>query len=123
MALSWEAIFLIHIMLDGMRLKIPKSAIFVYMPPEAKGVPSMSYCLFVDYFAFTSGGYELKGIYILEEYYAKDLPAYYAAMTLDSSHNYYEGRAETDIIHLVDYFLSGILHAFKNVKKHLIKYI
>lgn len=67
------------------------------------------------------GGYDLKGIYNLEEYYAKDLPAYYAAMTLGPSHNYYEGRAETDITPWVDYFLSGMLHAFKNVKKHLIK--
>jgi Fic family protein len=35
------------------------------------------------------GGYGLKGLYALEEYYARDLGAYYEALTIGSSHNYY----------------------------------
>ena len=34
-------------------------------------------------------GYALKGIYALEEYYAVNLPAYYNALTVVDSHNYY----------------------------------
>jgi Fic family protein len=34
-------------------------------------------------------GYALKGIYALEEYYAVNLPAYYNALTVGDSHNYY----------------------------------
>ncbi|MEM9244019.1 MAG: Fic family protein [Pseudomonadota bacterium] len=43
------------------------------------------------------GGYDLKGLYSLEEYYAKNLLGYYRAISVGSSHNYYFGRAESDI--------------------------
>src|SRR5262249_43525077 len=43
------------------------------------------------------GSYGLKGLYSLEEYYARDLGAYYEALTIGPSHNYYEGRAKADI--------------------------
>jgi cell filamentation protein, protein adenylyltransferase len=39
------------------------------------------------------GGYDLKGLYSLEEYYARNLGAYYEALSIGPSHNYYEGRA------------------------------
>ena len=42
-------------------------------------------------------GYGLKGIYSLEEYYAKNLRGYYAALTVGPSHNYHLGRAEADV--------------------------
>ena len=42
-------------------------------------------------------GYGLKGIYSLEEYYARDLGSYYDALTVGNSHNYYMGRAEADL--------------------------
>ena len=38
-------------------------------------------------------GYDLKGLYSLEEYYAKNLLGYYRAISIGSSHNYYFGRA------------------------------
>lgn len=41
-------------------------------------------------------GYGLKGIYSLEEYYARNLEAYYRALTIGPSHNYYDGRAEAE---------------------------
>ena len=42
------------------------------------------------------GGYDLKGLYSLEEYYARNLGNYYEALTI-GSHNYYDGRADADI--------------------------
>jgi Fic family protein len=63
------------------------------------------------------GGYGLKGIYSLEEYYARNLGAYYAALTIGPSHNYYGGRAESDITQWVDYFCQGVAESFENVKR------
>jgi Fic family protein len=40
------------------------------------------------------GTYDLKGLYALEEYYARNLKAYYEALTVGPSHNYYMGRAK-----------------------------
>lgn len=63
------------------------------------------------------GGYDLKGLYSLEEYYARNLGAYYDALTIGPSHNYYMGRAESDITPWVDYFCAGVAESFENVKK------
>jgi Fic family protein len=54
------------------------------------------------------GGYGLKGLYALEEYYARDLTAYYKALTVGPSHNYYLGRAQADITVWVAYFIEGM---------------
>ena len=63
------------------------------------------------------GSYDLKGLYSLEEYYARNLPAYYEAITIGPSHNYYGGRAESDITNWVDYFCQGVADSFENVRK------
>ena len=60
-------------------------------------------------------GYGLKGIYSLDEYYAKNLAAYYAALTV-GTHNYYDGRAEADITAFVDYFCIGMADAFTKIR-------
>ena len=65
--------------------------------------------------ALHKNGYDLKGIYSLEEYYAKDLTGYYEAITIGKSHNYYLGRAEADITKWVEYFIKGMAIAFKSV--------
>lgn len=62
-------------------------------------------------------GYDLKGIYSLEEYYAKDLQGYYDAITIGKSHNYYLGRAESDITKWIEYFVNGMTIAFNSVYK------
>ncbi|MFH1643639.1 MAG: Fic family protein [bacterium] len=85
------------------------------------------------------GGYNLKGLYSLEEYYAKNLPAYYNAISVGPSHNYYSppkilknntenppkpcakaglGRAKSDITPWLDYFCTGMLDSFEKVKTH-----
>lgn len=52
----------------------------------------------------------------MEEYYARDLAAYYQALTVGPSHNYYSGRAESDITNWVEYFCRGVADSFQNVR-------
>jgi Fic family protein len=61
-------------------------------------------------------GYGLKGIYSLEEYYATNLQAYYNALTVGDSHNYYFGRAEADVSGWIIYFCEGMADAFATVR-------
>ncbi len=63
------------------------------------------------------GGYDLKGLYSLEEYYARSPGAYYDALTIGPSHNYYEGRAKADITNWVEYFCAGMADSFESVKR------
>jgi Fic family protein len=63
------------------------------------------------------GGYDLKGLYSLEEYYARDLGAYYKALTVGPSHNYYDGRAEAEITGWIEYFCAGMADAFESVRR------
>lgn len=63
-------------------------------------------------------GYGLKGVYSLEEYYAKNLSAYYHALDIGPSHNYYHGREEADITEWIEYFCVGMLESFKKVHAH-----
>ncbi|MBA3721871.1 MAG: Fic family protein [Parachlamydiaceae bacterium] len=65
------------------------------------------------------GGYDLKGLYSLEEYYARNLGAYYEAISIGESHNYYLGRAEADITKWVEYFVEGMAVSFENVLKRM----
>lgn len=65
--------------------------------------------------ALQKNGYDLKGIYSLEEYYAKDLQGYYEAINIGKSHNYYMGREEADITKWIEYFIKGMAIAFKSV--------
>ncbi len=64
-------------------------------------------------------GYDLKGLYSLEEYYAQNLPGYYQAITVGPSHNYYLGRAESDITQWIEYFIAGMVASFDNVCKRM----
>lgn len=61
-------------------------------------------------------GYGLKGIYSLEEYYATNLQAYYNALMVGDSHNYYFGREQADITAWIMYFCEGMADAFSNVR-------
>jgi Fic family protein len=65
------------------------------------------------------GGYDLKGLYSLEEYYARNLGAYYEAISVGDSHNYYMGRATADITKWVEYFIEGMAVSFENVLKRM----
>jgi len=61
-------------------------------------------------------GYDLKGIYCLEEYYAKDLQGYYQALTVGENEDYYEGeRATADLTEWLEYFIKGMADSFDRV--------
>ncbi len=60
-------------------------------------------------------GYGLKGIYSLEEYYAKNLADYYRALVTHPHHNYYFGRNEADLTSWLEYFIKGVATAFENI--------
>jgi Fic family protein len=62
------------------------------------------------------GDYDLKGLFALEEYYARGLKEYYEALTVGPSHNYYLGRAEADITRWVAYFIEGMATSFEKVQ-------
>ncbi len=66
------------------------------------------------------GRYDLKGLYSLEEYYAKNLLGYYRAINIGPSHNYYLGRAESDITAWVEYFTEGMAFAFEKVVTQMV---
>jgi Fic family protein len=66
------------------------------------------------------GGYDLKGLYSLEEYYAKNLLGYYRAISIGPSHNYYFGRAESDITPWVEYFTEGMAFACEKVVTQMV---
>lgn len=70
-------------------------------------------------FVLHAGGYSLKGLYSLEEYYARNLGAYYKAISVGDSHNYYMGRADADITPWIAYFTEGMAIACENVLKHM----
>ena len=61
-------------------------------------------------------GYGLKGIYSLEEYYARDLSGYYGAISVGPSHNYHFGRAGADVTGFLAYFCAGMAEAFAAVR-------
>lgn len=65
------------------------------------------------------GAYDLKGLYSLEEYYARHLDAYYDAISVGDSHNYYMGRAEADITKWIEYFVEGMAISFEKVIKRM----
>jgi len=67
------------------------------------------------------GTYDLKGLYALEEYYARNLKAYYEALTIGPSHNYYVGRAEADITQWVAYFIEGMATSFEKVRDQALR--
>lgn len=64
-------------------------------------------------------GYDLKGLYSLEEYYATNLPAYYDALSIGPSHNYYLGRSDSDITKWVEYFIEGMAVSFEKVLERM----
>jgi len=67
------------------------------------------------------GGYDLKGLYSLEEYYARNLSDYYRAINIGPSHNYYLGRAESDITPWIEYFIKGMAFAVEKVVQQMVE--
>jgi len=64
-------------------------------------------------------GYDLKGIYSLEEYYAKNLQGYYDVLTVGTDEDYYTGgRSAADLTGFLEYFVCGMAESFDKVCTH-----
>ena len=122
---------------DGQNvIKDSGTGTIVYMPPESKDIAGIAHYQFATIHPYYDGngrtarllttlilhlgGYDLKGLYSLEEYYAKNLLGYYRAISVGPSHNYYFGRAESDITEWVEYFTEGMAFAFEKVVSQMI---
>lgn len=68
-------------------------------------------------------GYKLNGVYCLEEYYVKNLFRYYHELSVGPSHNYYVGRADSDITSWIEYFCLGMLDSLRNALQKITKMI
>ncbi len=60
-------------------------------------------------------GYDLKGFYVMEEFYDKNIDEYYQALQMDLHHNFYFGRQNADITRWLEYFIGIMANTFEAV--------
>jgi len=68
-------------------------------------------------FILNAYGCDLKGFYVLEEFYDKDIKEYYDSLQMNLHHNYYFGRNEADITPWLEYFISTMASSYEAVGK------
>lgn len=61
-------------------------------------------------------GYAFRGYLALEDYYAQDLQAYYAALQMGLHHNYYFGRHDPDLTPWLEFFVATLLKGAQEVR-------
>ncbi|GAB7057880.1 MULTISPECIES: Fic family protein [unclassified Paenibacillus] len=59
------------------------------------------------------GGYGLKGLFVLENFYDRNLAEYYRRLQLGLHHNYYFGRNEADLTPWLEFFIDGLAEVFE----------
>lgn len=59
--------------------------------------------------------YDLKGFYVMEEFYDKNINEYYNSLQMGLHHNFYFGRNEADITEWLEYFISVMANTFEAV--------
>lgn len=59
--------------------------------------------------------YDLKGFYVMEEFYDKNIDEYYNSLQMGLHHNFYFGRNEADITEWLEYFISTMANTFEVV--------
>lgn len=57
-------------------------------------------------------GLGLKGLFVLESYYDRNLQGYYQNLQIGLHHNYYFGRNDPDMTPWVDFFVRGVAEVF-----------
>lgn len=62
-----------------------------------------------------SHNYDLKGFYVMEEFYDKNIDEYYNSLQMGLHHNFYFGRNEADITEWLEYFISIMANTFEAV--------
>ena len=63
--------------------------------------------------------YGLGGFLSVEEFHARDLAGYYAALAVHPHHNYYMGRETADLSGWIEYFVMALAAAYQMVQKEL----
>lgn len=59
--------------------------------------------------------YDLKGFYVVEEFYDKNIDEYYNSLQMGLHHNFYFGRNNADITEWLEYFISTMADTFETV--------
>ena len=59
--------------------------------------------------------YDLKGFYVMEEFYDKNIDEYYNSLQMGLHHNFYFGRNEADITEWLEFFISTMANTFESV--------
>ena len=72
-------------------------------------------------FLLHRGGYGLNGFLSIEEHHARDLASYYRALVVHPHHNYYEGRADSDLTSWVDYFVATLAETFEAARTEAVR--
>ncbi|WP_052300542.1 Fic family protein [Kyrpidia tusciae] len=55
----------------------------------------------------------LKGLFVLESYYDRNLEGYYKNLQMGLPHNYYFGRNDADLTPWLDFFIEGLAEVFR----------
>jgi len=58
------------------------------------------------------GGFGLKGLFVLENFYDRNLAEYYRRLQMGLHHNYYFGRNKADITPWLEFFTEGLAEGF-----------
>ncbi len=66
--------------------------------------------------------YGLHGFFSMEEHHARDLSGYYHSLATHQHHNYYEGRANTDLTGWVEYFTALLAKVFTLARDEALRY-
>ena len=59
--------------------------------------------------------YDLKGFYVMEEFYDRNIDEYYNSLQMGLHHNFYFGRNDADITKWLEYFVSIMATTFEIV--------
>lgn len=55
----------------------------------------------------------MKGLFVLENFYDRNLSEYYRRLQLGLHHNYYFGRNEAELTPWLEYFIDGLAEVFQ----------
>ena len=67
-------------------------------------------------YVLKSYNYDLKGFYVMEEFYDKNIDEYYNSLQMGLHHNFYFGRNNADITEWLEYFISVMANTFQMVR-------
>lgn len=59
------------------------------------------------------GGFGLKGLFVLESFYDRNISEYYKNLQMGLHHNFYFGRNDCDITKWLEFFIEGLAEVFE----------